>query len=193
MPSKTLLRAPEIQHAAAHALGVSAQIDVPAIFDWRDRVVSSWDDADQVKWIDGQNVTLVRGTGRVARPGTIEVDGQELEYDSLVIATGSSAASPPIHGIEEVETWETKDATSAHEVPSSLIVIGGGTAGCELAQLYRRLGSEVTILQRGDRLAAIDTEATAPLQTAFEEEGIVAGSVDVEWVRTRGVRSPPSV
>ena len=94
MPSKTLLRAPEIQHAAAHALGVSAEIDVPAIFDWRDRVVSSWDDADQVKWVDGQNVTLVRGTGRVARPGTIEVDGQELEYDSLVVATGSSAASP---------------------------------------------------------------------------------------------------
>jgi pyruvate/2-oxoglutarate dehydrogenase complex dihydrolipoamide dehydrogenase (E3) component len=185
MPSKTLLRAPEIQHAAAHALGVSAQIDVPAIFDWRDRVVSSWDDADQVKWIDGQNVTLVHGTGRVARPGTIEVDGQELEYDTLVIATGSSAAAPPIHGIEEVETWETKDATSAHEVPSSLIVIGGGAAGCELAQLYRRLGSEVTILQRGDRLMPrIDPEATALLQTAFEEEGIaVRLGVDVEWVR----------
>jgi pyruvate/2-oxoglutarate dehydrogenase complex dihydrolipoamide dehydrogenase (E3) component len=173
MPSKTLLRAPEIQHAAANALGVSAQIDVAGIFDWRDQVVSSWDDADQVKWLDGQGITLVRGSGRVTRPGTVEVDGQELEYDSLVIATGSSPVSPALEGLDDVEAWTTREATSAHDVPASLIVLGGGVAGCELAQLYRRLGAEVTIVQRGERLMPrVDPEAADLLQAAFEEEGI---------------------
>jgi pyruvate/2-oxoglutarate dehydrogenase complex dihydrolipoamide dehydrogenase (E3) component len=185
MPSKTLLRAPEIQQAAKHALGVFARIDVDAIFDWRDQVVSNWDDVGQEKWLDDQNVTLVRGSGHVTRPGVVEVDGREIEFDTLVVATGSSATSPPIHGIEEVETWGTKDATSSHEVPASLIVVGGGVAGCELAQLYRRLGSEVTILQRGDRLMPrVDREAVELLQAAFEEEGIVVRlGVGVEWVR----------
>src|SRR5262249_52893592 len=185
LPSKTLLRAPEIQHAAEHALGVVAQIDVDAIFGWRDQVASNWDDAEQVAWIDGQSVALVRGAGRVARPGVLEIDGQELEYDTLIVATGSTPAVPPIHGIEEVETWQTQDATSSNEVPATLIVIGGGVAGCELGQLYRRLGSEVTILQRGDRLMPrVDREATDLLQTTFEEEGIVVRlGVDVEWVR----------
>jgi pyruvate/2-oxoglutarate dehydrogenase complex dihydrolipoamide dehydrogenase (E3) component len=173
MPSKTLLRAPEIQHAAAHALGVSAQIDVAAIFDWRDQVVSGWDDAGQVTWLDDHRIALVRGSGRVARPGVVEVDGQKLEYDSLVIATGSSQVSPPLDGIDGIEAWTTREATSAHEVPASLIVLGGGVAGCELAQLYRRLGAEVTIVQRGERLMPrVDSEAAELLRSAFEEEGI---------------------
>ena len=115
-------------------------------------MTSNWDDAAQVKWLDGQKVELVRGVGRVARPGVVEAGGRELEYDRLVVATGSSPVSPPVEGLEDIDVWTTADATSSHEVPASLIVIGGGVAGCELAQLYRRLGSEVTIVQRGDRL-----------------------------------------
>jgi pyruvate/2-oxoglutarate dehydrogenase complex dihydrolipoamide dehydrogenase (E3) component len=173
MPSKTLLRAPEIQHAAAHALGVSAEIDVAAIFDWRDQVVSGRDDAGQVTWLDDHGVALVRGSGRVVRPGIVEVDGEELEYDSLVIATGSSPVSPPLDGLDDIEAWTTRDATSAHEVPTSLIVLGAGVAGCELAQLYRRLGAEVTIVQRGTRLMPrVDADAADVLRAAFEEEGI---------------------
>jgi pyruvate/2-oxoglutarate dehydrogenase complex dihydrolipoamide dehydrogenase (E3) component len=173
MPSKTLLRAPEIQHAAAHALGVSAQIDVAAIFDWRDRVVSGWDDAGQVTWLDDHGIALVRGNARVDRPGAVEVDGQELEYDGLVVATGSSPVSPPLDGLEAIEAWTTREATSAHEVPASLVVLGGGIAGCELAQLYRRLGAEVTIVQRGERLMPrVDSDAADVLRAAFEEEGI---------------------
>jgi len=173
MPSKTLLRAPEIQHAAAHALGVSAEIDVAAIFDWRDQVVSGWDDAGQVTWLDDHDVTLVRGSGQVVRPGVVEVDGHELEYDSLVVATGSSPVSPALDGIDDIEAWTTRAATSAHEVPASLIVLGGGVAGCELAQLYGRLGADVTIVQRGERLMPrVDADAADLLRAAFEEEGI---------------------
>jgi pyruvate/2-oxoglutarate dehydrogenase complex dihydrolipoamide dehydrogenase (E3) component len=174
IPSKTLLRAPELHEAAPRTPGVTAELDVEQVFAWRDLVTDNSDDDAQVKWLDDHQVELVRGAGRVARPGVVEADGRELEYDRLVIATGSSPVSPPVEGLEGVDSWTTADATSAHEVPASLIVLGGGVAGCELAQLYRRLGSEVTLLQRGDRLIPrVDAEAAEVLQAAFEEEGIV--------------------
>ena len=174
MPSKTLLRAPELREATRRALGVEAgPLDLEAIFCWRDWVTSNWVDDGQVEWLEGQRVDLVRGRGRVVRPGVVEVDGEELQYDTLVVATGSSPVSPPVDGLEEIDAWQTNDATSSHEVPASLIVLGGGVAGCELAQLYRRLGADVTIVQRGPRLIPrMDAEAAETLQAAFEEEGI---------------------
>ena len=176
MPSKTLLRAPELVAQAARTPGVSPPrpLDAREVFAWRDWIVSDWDDSGQVEWLKGQRVELVRGAARVARPGAVEVGGRELEYDRLVIATGSSPVSPRVDGLEDVDSWTTPDATSSHEVPASLIVMGGGVAGCELAQLYRRLGSEVTVIQRGERLIPrVDAEAAEVLQAAFQEEGIV--------------------
>src|SRR6185436_20730578 len=130
-----------------------------------------WDDSGQLPWLESQKVTLVRGDGRVARAGVVEVDGQELEYDRLVVATGSSPVTPA--EFEGTEFWHTNDATSSHEVPAGLVVVGGGVAGCELAQLYRRLGAEVTIVQRNTRLIPrLDADAAELLRTAFEEEGI---------------------
>ncbi len=174
MPSKTLLRSPELQAAAERAPGAAAgPVDPKEIFAWRDWQVSDWSDAGQVTWLDEHGVTLVRGDGRVSRQGVVEVDGQEIAYDRLVVATGSSAVSPPLAGLDAVESWTTREATSAQDVPASLIVLGGGVAGCELAQLYRRLGAEVTIVHRGDRLMPrVDPEAAELLQTAFEEEGV---------------------
>jgi dihydrolipoamide dehydrogenase len=190
MPSKTLLRAPELAAAAARAPGLTTwPLDVKAIFGWRDWVTSDWDDGWAVEWLDSQRVGLVRGQGRVVRPGVVEADGQELEYDTLVVATGSSPAMPAVDGLDGVEYWSTRDATTAHQVPAGLVVIGGGVAGCELAQLYRRLGSEVTILQRGDRLLPrVDREAAEVLQTAFEEEGIrIVLGAEVESVEHHAV------
>ncbi len=174
MPSKTLLRGPELVAEAARTPGLAAwPLNVEQVFAWRDLVVSGWNDSGQVKWLDDNRVELVRGAGRVVRAGVVEAGGGELEYDQLVVATGSNPASPPVHGLEDVESWQTADATSAHEVPDSLIVVGGGVAGCELAQLYRRLGAAVTIVQRGDRLIPrVDSEAGEALGAAFEEDGI---------------------
>ena len=175
MPTKTMLRAPEIRAAALRAYGALAPgpLDAQAVYAWRD-VVAERDDSSQVDWLASMNAELVRGDARVVEPGRIVVDGPELSYDRLVIATGSSPVSPPIDGLEAVDSWTTADATSAHEVPASLIVTGGGVAGCELAQLYRRLGSEVTLLQRSERLIPrVDAEAAKLLQAAFEEEEIV--------------------
>jgi pyruvate/2-oxoglutarate dehydrogenase complex dihydrolipoamide dehydrogenase (E3) component len=174
MPSKTLLRAPELQHAASRTPGVATgALDTKEIFAWRDWVTSDRDDAGQVEWLADHGVELVRGGGRVARPGVVEAGGKDLEYEYLVVATGSSPVSPPVEGLDDVEAWTTREATSTHAVPESVIVLGGGVAGCELAQLYRRLGAEVTIVQRGDRLMPrVDRDAAALLQEAFEEEGI---------------------
>jgi dihydrolipoamide dehydrogenase len=186
MPSKTLLRAPELRAAAGRAPGVEpGTLDAKDIFAWRDWVVSDWDDAGQATWLADHDVALVRGEGRVTRPGVVEVDGHGLEYERLVVATGSSPVSPSVEGLDGVEAWSTRDATSAHEVPASLIVMGGGVAGCELAQLYRRLGSEVTILQRSERLMPrVDREAAELLQAAFEEDGIrLLFGADVRSVR----------
>jgi dihydrolipoamide dehydrogenase len=172
MPSKTLLRPPELLAQTRHAPGITgAQLDVRGVFAWRDKVVDNWDDSSQVEWLRDRNIELVRGAGRVVARGRVEADGRELEYDTLVIATGSVPNIPP--AFERIEHWTTADATSASEAPESLLVIGGGVAGCELAQLYRRLGSDVTLVQSSDRLLPrIDTDAAMLLQHAFEEEGI---------------------
>ncbi len=170
MPSKTLLRAPELAAAAARTPGLTVlPLNVDEIFAWRDWVTSDWSDESQLEWLETQKVDVVRGEGRVVRSGIVDAGGQELEYDTLVLATGSTAIVP--EGMEDA--WTTNDATSSHEVPKSLIVVGGGVAGCELAQLYRRLGSEVTIVHRGARLLErLDSEASETLAAAFEEEGI---------------------
>jgi pyruvate/2-oxoglutarate dehydrogenase complex dihydrolipoamide dehydrogenase (E3) component len=170
MPSKTLLRAPELAAAASRTPGLTVlPLKVDEIFAWRDWVTSDWSDESQLEWLETQKVDVVRGEGRVVRSGIVDAGGQALEYDTLVLATGSTAIVP--EGMEDA--WTTNDATSSHEVPKSLIVVGGGVAGCELAQLYRRLGSEVTIVHRGARLLErLDPEASGTLAAALEDEGI---------------------
>ena len=109
----------------------------------------------------------------VARPGVVEVDGQELEYDRLVVATGSRPSVPPVAGLEDVEYWTNVEATSTHEVPESLAVMGGGPVGAELAQFFARMGSRVTVIEHGPRLLGrVHEEAGAIIGDVFREEGI---------------------
>jgi pyruvate/2-oxoglutarate dehydrogenase complex dihydrolipoamide dehydrogenase (E3) component len=173
MPSKTLLRGPELVAEAHRAPGVTSNVDPSLIFEWRDKVVDGWGDAGHVDWLGDRNVTVVRGEGRVVAPGKVAAGSEELEYDRLVVATGSSPTIPPLPGLDRDDYRTTREATSAHEVPTSLVVLGGGAAGCELAQAYRRLGSQVTIVQRSSRLMPrVHPDAAALLQDAFTEEGI---------------------
>lgn len=174
MPSKTLLRAPELVAASARAPGVTAgALDPERIFWWRDQVVENFDDAGHAEWLAGLNVDLVRGVARVARPGALEVDGRELGFEKLVVATGSSPAIPPIDGLEDVEYWTSRDATSASAVPESLTVLGAGAVGCELAQFYARLGTRVVLLSNVDRiLPREDAEAAAIVARGLEEDGV---------------------
>jgi pyruvate/2-oxoglutarate dehydrogenase complex dihydrolipoamide dehydrogenase (E3) component len=176
MPSKTLLRAPELLAAVRLAPGaaeaISGALDLERIFWWRDQVVDGYDDEGHGTWLADRGVELVRGNAVVVEPGAVDVDGHELRYDRLVIATGSRPAFPPVAGLADVPHWTTADATAASEVPSSLVVIGGGASGVELAQLYGRLGADVTIVQRSRLLTRMDAEAAALLQQRLEDEGV---------------------
>jgi dihydrolipoamide dehydrogenase len=101
------------------------------------------------------------------------VDGQELPYDRLVLATGSRPAIPPIDGLDSVEYWTNREATRTHRVPRSLAVMGGGPVGCELAQFFSRMGSQVTIVERGDTLLGrVHPDAGELLAELFREEDI---------------------
>lgn len=177
LPTKTLLRPAEVLAAARLAPGaaeaVTGTLDVERVWWWRDQVTDGLDDAWHAGWLVEQGAELVRGTARAARPGVVEVGDREIEYTALVIATGSSPAIPAIPGIESVEHWTSRDAVWAREVPESLIVLGGGPVGSELAQFFRRMGAGVTIVEpSGTLLSRLDPEAGAMLREVFEGEGI---------------------
>src|SRR4051794_13205405 len=152
IPSKTLLRVGEAVHAAREA-EAHAEVDVAAALAWRDFMVSKWSDAGAVAWLASKGITLLRGTGRVAGPGTIQVDGQRHTARDLVIATGSDPTMPPIAGLAELDgVWGTRDATSLTTVPKRLLVLGAGPAGVELAQALHRLGASVTLAESAERV-----------------------------------------
>ena len=190
MPTKTMLRSAELSSSLERAPGMTPQRPDPAgVWSWRDWVTSDWDDAGQVEWLEGQRCALVRGFGRVLRPGMLVVDETEIAYDRLVVATGSAPAIPPVDGLDSVDYWTNQDATSTHEVPASLAVMGGGPVGAELAQFFSRLGAKVTIVERGPRLLGrVHEEAGALVAGVFRDEGIdVRLGVGVERVEP-GVR-----
>jgi pyruvate/2-oxoglutarate dehydrogenase complex dihydrolipoamide dehydrogenase (E3) component len=174
MPTKTMLRGAELSSSLDRAPGLEPQRPQPdGVWWWRDQVTSNWDDSGQLDWLKEQDCAFVRGKGHVARPGVVDVDGQELEYDRLVVATGSRASVPPVAGLEDVEYWTNVEATSSHEVPESLAVMGGGPVGAELAQFFARMGSRVTVIEHGPRLLGrVHEEAGAIIGDVFREEGI---------------------
>ncbi|HWE82863.1 MAG TPA: NAD(P)/FAD-dependent oxidoreductase [Gaiellaceae bacterium] len=173
MPTKTMLRAPEVVAAGRRSPGVlGGTLDVPAVFAWRD-LVAERDDASQVAWLADQRCTLVRGDARIARPGVVEVEGEELPYDRLVVATGSSPLIPPVRGLESTDFWTNVEATETTEVPARLLVLGGGPVGCELSQFFARVGSRVVLVQGEARiLPRIDAEAAALVEEGLREDGI---------------------
>jgi dihydrolipoamide dehydrogenase len=174
MPTKTLLRAAELSSSLDRAPGLEPERpQADGVWSWRDWVTSDWDDAGQLDWLEEQRCDFVRGKARVARPGVVEVDGSELPYDRLVVATGSRAAIPPVDGLDTVDYWTNIEATSTHEVPESLAVMGGGPVGAELAQFFARLGSRVTIIDHGPRLLGrVHEEAGELIGRFFADEGI---------------------
>jgi pyruvate/2-oxoglutarate dehydrogenase complex dihydrolipoamide dehydrogenase (E3) component len=177
IPTKTLLRPTEVLAATRAAPGaaeaVSGEIDIERVLWWRDQVTDGRDDSWHAGWLADHGAELVRGEARVAREGVVSVAARELEYDHLVVATGSSPSVPPVDGLDDVNYWTNRDAVWAGEVPASLIVLGGGAVGVELAQFFHRIGAEVTLVEYHDRvLARLDPDAGALLRSRFEEEGI---------------------
>jgi pyruvate/2-oxoglutarate dehydrogenase complex dihydrolipoamide dehydrogenase (E3) component len=174
MPTKTMLRGPELVAETNRSDGAvsGASLDPRRVYGWRDKVAER-DDSSQVEWLASKNARLVRGNGVVASPGVVTVDGTELEYDRLVLATGSSPAIPPIEGIDGVNVWTNFEATETLEVPGRLTVLGGGPVGCELAQFFQRIGSRVTLVEGASRLLPhVDADAAALVDEALRAEGV---------------------
>jgi pyruvate/2-oxoglutarate dehydrogenase complex dihydrolipoamide dehydrogenase (E3) component len=177
LPTKTLLRPTEVLAAAQLAPGaaeaVTGELDRDRVFWWREQVTDNRDDSWHVGWLVEQRAELVRGEARVLRAGVVGVGDRELAYDALVVATGSTPAIPPIEGLDAVRYWTSRDAVWAGEVPESLLVLGGGPVGVELAQFFHRMGSRVTVIEGSEHLLArVDPDAGAILGACLAREGI---------------------
>jgi pyruvate/2-oxoglutarate dehydrogenase complex dihydrolipoamide dehydrogenase (E3) component len=174
MPTKTMLRAPELAAAARRSDGAVSvgDLDVRRIFAWRDWVAER-DDSSQVEWLASMNAELVRGDAVVTEPGVVRVGDDELRYDRLVVATGSSPVIPPIQGLDSVDYWTNVEATETLDVPAQLVVLGGGPVGCELAQFFQRVGSQVTLVQGDTRLLSrVDADAAELVEESLREDGV---------------------
>src|SRR5213083_458682 len=166
IPSKTLLRPGEAVHGARKAAG-RAEVDVEAALAWRDFMVSNYSDAGQERWLADHGIELLRGSGRLAGTGVVEVDGVRHTADHVVLANGADPVIPPIPGLRELDgIWTNREATALKAVPRRLLVLGGGAVGVEMAQAVRRLGGEVVLLEMSDRVLSREP---APLGEALGE------------------------
>ena len=207
IPSKTMIRPGDVLAAARRVPGareaVTQSIDVAAALAQRDIMTGSWNDEGQLPWLTEHGITLVRGAARLEGPrsvmvgvgGTRAVDRHLSARRAVVVATGTSAALPPIEGLSEAQAWDNRDITSAKSIPRRLLVLGGGAVGVEMAQACRRLGSEeVTVIEGSPRLLAREEPfAGEEVRDALEAEGItVVVGASVQQVR-RAVTDGPVV
>jgi len=147
IPSKTLLRPGEAVHQAREATA-TAQLDPAAVLAWRDFMVSGYSDAGQEQWLASKGIDLLRGTGRLAGVGTVEVDSARHTARHVVLATGADPVIPPVPGLRELDgVWTNREVTGMKAVPRRLLILGGGPVGAEMAQAVRRLGGEVALVE----------------------------------------------
>jgi pyruvate/2-oxoglutarate dehydrogenase complex dihydrolipoamide dehydrogenase (E3) component len=166
IPSKTLLRPGEAVNDAREATA-TAEVDVQAALAWRDFMVSDYSDAGQEKWLADNGIDLLRGSGRLAGPGVVEVGGTRHTADHVVVACGADPIVPPVPGLRELEgIWTNREATGMKDVPRRLLILGGGPVGVEIAQAVTRLGGEAVIIDMAEHLLGREP---APLGEALGE------------------------
>jgi pyruvate/2-oxoglutarate dehydrogenase complex dihydrolipoamide dehydrogenase (E3) component len=166
IPSKTLLRPGEAVHAAREA-EATAEVDVDRALAWRDFMVSDYSDAGQERWLADNDIDLLRGSGRLAGPGVVEVDGARHTAEHVVVAAGADPIVPPVPGLRELDgLWTNREATGMKSVPRRMLVLGGGPVGVEMAQAVRRLGGEVVVVEGAEHLLPREP---APLGEALAE------------------------
>ena len=178
MPSKALLRPGELLAETRRVPGVRelvrGELDPEVILARRDEVIHDRDDSSQIPWLEERNVSLLRGRALITGERAVTVDGEDVAARrAVVIATGTTAAIPPIDGLAEARPWTNREATTASEVPKRLLVLGGGVVGVEMAQAWASLGASVAIVESMDRLLATEEEfASAEVSAGLEAAGV---------------------
>jgi dihydrolipoamide dehydrogenase len=174
IPSKTLLRPPEVRSEARRTAGTSAPEQRWAeVAEYRDYMIRHLDDAAQVDGYEKSGVRVYKGNGKLAGPGRIDVAGETIEAERIVIATGSDAKIPPIPGLGEAGYWTNRQATTLKEIPDSIMILGGGPVGIELGQFLRRFGAEVAIIETAPRLIPRENPRVGELiAQTLREDGI---------------------
>ena len=155
IPSKTLLRPGEALQGAREAPGareaVTGSLDFEQARGWRDFMVSDYSDSGQLEWLDSKGIELLRGSGRIAGPGKVDVGGTTYDTTHIVVATGSDPVIPPVPGLRELDdVWTNREATGIKELPRRLLVLGGGPVGVEMGQAIHRMGAEVALVEGED-------------------------------------------
>jgi pyruvate/2-oxoglutarate dehydrogenase complex dihydrolipoamide dehydrogenase (E3) component len=178
MPSKTLLYAAEVLHHAREAgrFGLrvgGARADMKAVHARKRRIIGEFADY-RMQALKSGKFDLIRAQGRFLDPHTLLLsDGRQIRGRHFLIGTGSKVAVPPIPGLREIETWTSDDVLDLDFIPKSVLVLGGGIVACELAQFLRRIGSQVTLVQRSPNILRDHSdEASGVIQQAFRDEGI---------------------
>ena len=180
MPSKALLRPGELLDEVARVPGVaelvSGELDPRPVLARRDEVIHELDDSGMIPWLDRRGIELIRGRAALDGERTVIVGPDRLTATkAVIIATGTTAAIPPIDGLAEARPWTNREATTASEVPGRLLILGGGVVGVEMAQAWASLGASVTLVEALDRVLANEE----PFASAEVTAGLAAVGVEV--------------
>ena len=179
MPSKALLRPyealAEARRVAGAAEAITGELDVTAALARRDEIIHDLDDSAQLPWLEDRGIALLRGSGELTGERRVTVAGEELEASKAVIlSTGSIPSMPPIEGLDAIDdTWTNREATTAKTIPNSMVIMGGGVVGVEMAQAFQTLGSHVTLIEGERRLLPREEEyACAQVTEALDGYGV---------------------
>jgi pyruvate/2-oxoglutarate dehydrogenase complex dihydrolipoamide dehydrogenase (E3) component len=189
IPSKTLLRPPEVRAEADRAAGVERpELQWPELAAYRDYMIRDLDDAKQVEGYREEGIDVYKGEGRISGPGAVQVGDTALATDRIILATGSDPAIPSIDGLAQAGYWTNRQATTVAELPDSVIVLGGGPVGVELGQFFARFGVGVTLIHPEARLIPREEPAVSELiAQALREDGVdLRLGRSAESVRRRG-------
>lgn len=178
MPSKALLRSGIVLRAAQAVGGareaVTGELDVAATFARRDGFTSNWDDAGQVKWVEGAGIAFIRGLARLSGEKQVTVDDTVYTARHAVAVTvGSDPLLPDLPGLADVSPWTSRDATSAKIAPKRLAIIGGGVVGVEMATAYQSFGTQVTLIARSGLLTTEEPFAGELVTASLEKLGAI--------------------
>ena len=178
MPSKALLRPGELLAEAKRVPGVAeavtGDLDPGAVLARRDEIIHDLDDSSQVEWLDNLGIKLFRGDGRIDGERRVTVgDDTLVAKRAVIVSTGSAAAMPPIDGLADAEPWNNRNATTAKVVPESMIILGGGPVGSELAQAWNSLGTKVILVEGAPQILSREERFAADeVAESLREQGV---------------------